>query len=181
MKDNLDNIFKNLENQFDIEEPDFGHFNRFEEKLNANEGKKTAKSNRTFLYYISIAASITLIFGIWIGASFSHKGMELANVSKEMEETQSYFIATIHKELETVEKERNNDTNIIINDALEQIKILETQYQKLTVELKESNGDKRVIYAMISNFQQRIDILQNLLDQIKEVKQLKKQNNEIYA
>ena len=34
MKDNLDNIFKNLEGEFDIEEPTIGHFNRFEAKLN---------------------------------------------------------------------------------------------------------------------------------------------------
>ena len=178
MKDNLENIFKNLKNQFDIEEPSIGHFNRFEAKLNKTV---TPKKNYKLFSYVAVAASIVLLFGVWLGSSFSNSGMELATVSPEMEETQSYFISIIKNELTTIENERNNDTEQLINDALLQINKLENQYSKLTLELKESTEDKRIIYAMISNFQQRIDILQNLLFQIENVKQLKTQNNEKYV
>lgn len=180
MKDNLKHIFNELEGQFDIEEPTIGHFNRFEKKLNSNN----VKPRSTFKLFskIAVAASIILLVGIWIGQSFnSNSGMELAQVSSEMEETQSYFVTTIQKELATIENERTTDTEELINDALEQLKILETQYKKLSVELKESTEDKRIIYAMISNFQKRIDLLQSLLQQIENVKQLKSQNNEIYV
>ena len=177
MNDNLNDIFKKFENKFDIEEPTIGHFNRFEDKLNANK----SKNKFYFLPYIAVAASIILIFGVWLGASFSTNGMELATISSEMEDTQNYFITTIEKELEAIEKERNKDTEQLISDALDQLNKLETQYQNLTLELKESNEDKRVIYAMISNFQQRIDVLQDLLIQIENIKQLKKQNNEEYV
>lgn len=178
MNDNLDNIFKKFENQFDLNEPPTGHFDRFDAKLN-----RTSTSTKLFslLPYIAIAASIVLLFGVWLGASFSNSGMELASISSEMEETQNYFIASIEKELETIEKERNKDTEHLINDAFEQLKKLETQYHELTLELKESTEDKRIIYAMISNFQQRVDVLQNLLLHIDNVKQLKKQNNEKYV
>tara|TARA_B100000508_G_C11440736_1_gene268642 strand:- start:341 stop:874 length:534 start_codon:yes stop_codon:yes gene_type:complete len=177
MNDNLNDIFKRLENKFDIEEPTIGHFNRFEDKLNANK----TKNKFYFLPYIAVAASIILIFGVWLGASFSTNGMELATISSEMEDTQNYFITTIEKELEAIEKERNKDTEQLISDALDQLNKLETQYQNLTLELKESSEDKRIIYAMISNFQQRIDVLQDLLIQIENIKQLKKQNNEEYV
>jgi len=180
MKDNLDNIFKNLEGEFDIEEPTIGHFNRFEAKLNQTKTSKP-KNNFKFYSFISVAASIVLIFGIWLGASFSNKGMELANVSTEMAETQSYFVSTIQKELSLIEDQRNSTTEQLINDALDQLKTLEKQYNLLTLELKESTEDKRIIYAMISNFQQRIDILQSVLNQIEEVKQLKTQENENYV
>ena len=178
MKDNLENIFKNFKNQFDIEEPSIGHFNRFEAKLN-----KTATPKKSFklFSYVAVAASIVLLFGVWLGSSFSNPGMELATVSPEMEETQSYFVSIIKNELTTIENERNNDTEQLINDALLQINKLENQYNTLTLELKESSEDKRIIYAMISNFQQRIDILQSLLIQIENVKQLKTQNNEKYV
>ena len=178
MKDNLDNIFKKLKNQFDIDEPIIGHFNRFEAKL--NQSKQSNKKFKLFSY-VAVAASIVLLFGVWLGASFSNTGMELASISSEMEETQSYFLATIEHELSTIEGERNSNTEQLINDALEQLEILEIQYNTLTLELKESTEDKRIIYAMISNFQQRIDILQNLLQQIETVKQLKTQNNEKYV
>jgi len=178
MKNNIEDIFKNLESQFDIEEPTIGHFNRFESKL--NKTKIPQRKNRIFSY-VAIAASIVLIFGIWVGQSFSNKGMELANISTEMGETQSYFVSVIEKELETIENERNNYNEQIINDALTQLKKLEIQYKSLTFELKESTEDKRIIFAMISNFQQRIDILQNLLIQIDLIKQSKPQKNETYV
>jgi len=107
--------------------------------------------------------------------------MDLAAISPKMEETQSYFLATIQKELETIKKERNSDTEQVINDALIQLTKLEKEYYALTFELKESTEDKRIIYAMISNFQQRIAILQSLMIQIENVKQLKIQKNEKYV
>jgi hypothetical protein len=178
MQDNLEKIFKELENQFDVEEPNIGHFKRFEKKLN-----KGTKPNILLKLWplIAFAASIILIFGIWVGASFSKSGMELASISPEMGETQNFFVATIENELTLIEKERNPDTEQLISDGLQQLNKLEKQYQLLTLELKESTTDKRIIYAMISNFQQRIEVLQNLLIQIEDVKQLKTQNNEKYS
>lgn len=180
MKDNLDIKFKELENQFDLEEPTIGHFNRFEAKLNKTKSNSRSKIFK-FISAISIAASIILFVGIWIGSEYSNKGMELAGISTEMQETQSYFVNTIHKELESIEKERNSTNEKVINDGLIQLKKLETQYTALTLELKESDGDKRIIYAMISNFQQRIDVLQSVLIQIENVKQLKSETDEKYV
>ncbi|MEX1382743.1 hypothetical protein [Lutibacter sp.] len=179
MKDNLDNIFKKLEGKFDIEEPTVGHFNRFEAKLNQTK-TTNRKNNFKFYSFLAVAASVVLLFGIWLGSSFSNKGMELANVSTEMAETQTYFVSTIQKELSLIEDQRNSTTEQLINDALDQLKKLEQQYNLLTLELKESTEDKRIIYAMITNFQQRKDILQSVLNQIEEVKQLKTQENENY-
>ncbi|REE82017.1 hypothetical protein BX611_1560 [Lutibacter oceani] len=177
MKDNLDKIFKNLEGSFDIEEPTIGHFNRFEAKLNKTVAAPPKKGTNLFTF-IAIAASIVLFFGIWIGSSFSNSGMELAAISPEMQETESYFVTVIEKELQIIEKERNPETEQLIKDALNQIKKLEKEYQVLTLELKESTEDQRIIYAMISNFQQRVDVLQSLLIQIEDFKELKTQNNE---
>lgn len=178
MKDNLENIFKEFENQFDIKEPTIGHFNRFESKLNNSIPRK--KSYKLFSY-VAVAASIILVVGIWLGSSFSNSGMQLASISPKMEETQSYFVSIIEKELETIENERDENTEQLINDSLKQLNKLETQYTILTLELKESSEDKRIIFAMISNFQQRIDVLQNLLTQINSIKQLKIENHEKYV
>lgn len=179
MKDNLQHICNNLENKFDIEEPNSGHFERFEKKLKDQKKPSIIKKNRS-LFLLPIAASILLFIGIWIGKNYSNNGLELASISPKMEETQSYFVSTIQKELENVALERNSDTEQLINDALLQLNKLETQYTQLTLELKESAEDQRIIYAMISNFQQRIELLQRLLAQIEDVKQFKKQQNEKY-
>ena len=160
----------------------FKRFNILKWKNKLNQPKnKPVKNNFNLYAIIAVAASVLLLFGVWIGTSFSKQGMELAKVSTEMEETQSYFTTSIKKELSLIENERNSTTEQLINDALKQIKKLEQQYKLLTIELKESSEDKRIIYAMISNFQQRIEVLQNVLAQIEEVKQLKTQDNENYV
>lgn len=179
MQSELEKIFENQQGKFDTFEPDSGHFERFKNRI---ETKKAKKRSTTLMFAkIAVAASIALLVGIWMGSEYTSKGLELAEVSTEMQETQSYFVATIQKQLAQVELERNSDTEQLINDALERIKTLETKYELLTLELKESGEDRRIIYAMISNFQSRIDILQSLLERIESVKELKKQHDENYV
>jgi hypothetical protein len=177
MKDNLDTVFKNLANKFDIEEPPIGHFNRFEAKLN---NQKSGKNRYKIITTIVAAASVILFIGIWIGNQQAQKGLQLASVSAEMQESQNYFVSVIQKELHVIENERNKDTEQLISDGLNQLHKLEQQYNILTFELKENAEDKRIIYAMILNFQQRIEVLQSLLQQIENVKQLKTPDNENY-
>lgn len=175
MKDNLEQKFKELENQFDIEEPTIGHFNRFEAKLaRATEEKQTIKWNHKTWKWLSVAAAIVLTFGLWFTTtSISSEGMQLAEVSPEMEETQSFFITTINKELAEIKKQKNTENAAIIDNAFQHLNELETAYKKLTIDLKETADDKRIIYAMIYNFQQRIEILKTLLEQLEDIKELK--------
>lgn len=179
MQSELEKIFEQNREKFDTLEPTSGHFNRFKDRLNTAPAKR--KSVSVLFTKIAIAASIALLVGIWVGSQYASPGLELAAVSTEMEETQNYFLATIEKELTLIEGERSIETEHIINDALERNKVLEKKYELLTIELKESSEDRRIIYAMISNFQSRIDILQSLLERIESVKELKKQNDENYV
>lgn len=177
-KDKLEDRFLELKGQFDIEEPEMGHFSRFEEKL----GKQTfvkPKWNPNTWKWLAVAASIALVFSIGLG-NFQQEpnGLELAGVSPEMQETQSFFVATIQQELKQIDLKRNEDNTQVIDDALEQIKLLEKDYQQLTIDLKTNNKDNRIIYAMIANFQQRIDVLQFLLKQLDEIEHLKTTKNE---
>ena len=64
----------------------------------------------------------------------------------------------------------------IVVDALFQIELLGQEYEQLKLELEASGDDKRIINAMISNFQNRIELLQNVLEQIDNVKQNSEQN-----
>ena len=79
-----------------------------------------------------------------------------------------------------IEFEKTDDNKKIIDDSFLRLSQLEEQYSKLMIELKQSHEDKRVIFAMISNYQQRIEILQNLMNQLENIKQLKTTNYESY-
>ncbi|MCB0472016.1 MAG: hypothetical protein KDC69_02690 [Flavobacteriaceae bacterium] len=172
MNDNLEKRFAELKGQFDIEEPLMGHFDRFETRLNKRDIEKPKSRRHTWLW-MAAAASVALLIGIAIGNYNQKQGLDLADVSPQMKETQNFFVSTIQTEMEQIALKRNNDNAKIIDDSFEQLRILEENYKQLTFELQKSNEDNRVIYAMISNFQQRIDVLQNLLQQLNELQNIK--------
>jgi len=180
-KNNLESLFENLKNEFDIENPSSGHKDRFLAKLKGQDSKvvelETKKSN-FWKPLMAVAASVILGVSIFMTLQQEPKVKDLASISPELSETQDFFTAAIASELATLDSERTPETESIIKDALNRIDLLEKEYAKLRVDLTESGDDKRVIYAMISNFQNRIDLLQNVLKQIEEVKQLNKNNNE---
>lgn len=171
MKNNFEHIFKK---NFDTSEPTIGHFERFEKILTASKAiEKPIKHIPKTWSWLIVAASITLIFGFWLGQNSTNDRLELADVSPKMEETQNYFTSLIRVEIEKINTQKSEENRQLIKDAFQRINTLETQYSKLTLALKESNEDQRVIFAMISNFQQRIEVLQNLLVQLSTLKQYK--------
>ncbi len=181
MKNDIINaLFDDLKGEFDINEPKKDHQIRFLEKLNANAYVSQNKTTSRFNWkaVLAIAASLVIGFSLFITLQNQSEPADLASVSPELSEAQDFFTVTISNELKKINKERSPLTKAIIDDALAQIKILEKEYQKLKTDLTESGSDQRVIYAMISNFQSRIDILNTVLEQIEAVKQLKTNTNE---
>ncbi|MBC2846832.1 hypothetical protein [Winogradskyella flava] len=175
-KDTLENLFENLKGEFDINDPNDGHQDRFLDKLKAKNmvSAETKKSKRfSWKPYLAIAASLVICLSVFITNQSEPEIMDLASVSPELSETQDFFTATIEAELKQLNNERSPLTEQIITDALEQIHLLEEDYQNLKTDLNEIGKDQRVIYAMISNFQSRIDILNTVLEQIEIIKELK--------
>lgn len=166
MKRDIEQRVLELREEFDFAEPNVGHFERFQAKL--NDEKKTKPNHKTSWLWLSVAAMVLLAFGFMLGNLNTQKGIQLADVSPKMQETQNFYLASIQQEIELVKAKQIPENQKIIEDSFEQLTVLETKYEELTLELKESNEDKRVIFAMISNFQTRIEVLQNLLQQLEE-------------
>jgi hypothetical protein len=175
--DNIESLFKDLEGAFDMEAAKDGHGQRFLEKLEAKRSNKIV-AMRSWFKPLAIAASIVLIASLGFVQFNAWQEQELAEVAPEMQETQTYFTSLINEELTKLRLEENPDTKIIIQDALSQITILEKDYAKLKSTLLQNGSDKRVIFAMISNLQNQAELLENVLLQIEEVKQLKNLQNE---
>ena len=178
----LKDLFDGLD--FDIAEPSAQHEERFREKLRKQQPqKRKASHNGVITMWIpglAIAASFVLAFLLFQG-QFSNpfsQQQELANVSPEMKQTQDFYSSAIKKELAALEDKKSPETEVIISDALTQMEILESDYQKLEKDLGKSGQDKRVIYAMISNFQKRIDLLQTVLEKVETINTLNNTNHE---
>lgn len=177
-KDAIDKLFGDLEGSFDVHETPNGHQKRFLDRL--NEAEKPSEKKLGWWKPLSIAASIALL--IAVGSTFlktTPSEKDLASVSPEMMQTQSFFTTTINEELQKLKNVTEPETQQMVKDALKQIDILEKEYKTLKTDLAISGNDKRVIYAMISNFQSRITLLQQVLEKIEEIKTLKAYRNEI--
>ena len=166
MEDKLHNFFS--ENEFDFHEPHSGHIQRFEKRLQSAQSLK-----RTSWQWMSVAASIVLILGFYLGYNAKPNG-SLGSVSNKMEEVETYFVNTINFEIKELEKSRTLNTEKVIEQALERIDKLEDDYKAFMEELIRNGEQKRIIHEMIQNYQRRLDILHNTLNQID---QIKNQNN----
>lgn len=175
MDDKLHTFF--AENSFDIQEPHTGHKTRFLRKL------EHPKKEKYFSWkWMSIAASVVLLIGFYLGSSHQKNQYDLADVSPKMAEAQSFFISTINRELKEIEKYRNVETESVIEDSLDEIEELEDNYKNFKQELKVNGNERHAIQAMITNYQQRLEVLERLLIQLellKNPKKLNTQNDEI--
>tara|TARA_B100000809_G_scaffold263853_1_gene318108 strand:+ start:589 stop:1161 length:573 start_codon:yes stop_codon:yes gene_type:complete len=182
-KDTIKKLFNTLEGNFDVDLPNTGHENRFLEKLKQQNNIIEDSRSKKINYWkplLAVAASIVLCFSIFsiMQQQQSNKLNDLASVSPELSQTQSFFRTAIAQEIASLEAERSPETEEMVNDALKELKTLEAEYQTLKIDLNQSGNDKRVIYAMIANFQNRIDVLQTVLEHIEEVKNFKLNQNE---
>lgn len=180
-KDLLDNLFEDLKGQFDTEVPQQGHEERFISKLNRQTNSQANTNKAQSINWkplLAIAASVIICLSIFVTIPNDPELLDLASVSPEMSSTQDFFITTIDNELKKLNEERSPLTEKIIEDAMLQLKLLEDDYNQLKIDLTESNEDQRVIYAMITNFQSRIEILNTVLEQIENVKTLKSNTDE---
>ncbi len=172
---NLNDLFKSFEGQWDTHEPEAGHQRRFLDRLDEKKKKKSLP----LTLVLPIAAAILILFGIFtIYKPGNTTGSEMAKVSPKVEETQMYFAAVIEKELAKVQKEKSPETEMLVRDALNQMKVLEEDYNKLTKELIEKGESKQLMHAMITNLQTRISFLEEVLTRIENIKKLKENYNE---
>ena len=173
MEDKLNTFFS--DNNFDLQEPQAGHLERFERKLNRSSNKKKYSWK-----WLSVAASIVLLIGFYLGSLQQPKTFDLADVSPKMEEVQNYFIRTINQELKTIEKNRSLNTETVIESALNELEELEESYALFVKELNKNRNQAKIINAMIKNYQQRLQILENVLQQIEQIKNPKIIDNETF-
>jgi len=175
----IQEFFYQNKDELNIEKMNSGHNLRFLEKLQAT--KKPVKKN-PWLYY---AAAVVILC---ISTSFLFQTeqnntpiiVKTANstFSEEVANAQFHFEGIIKNELVKLELERNEDTQEIIENAFNQLKVLETEQQNLQEQLNISY-DKRVVKALINNFQYRIQLLENVMKQIEITKEIKTLENEI--
>ena len=176
----LENLFKNLDGQFDYEEPKMGHRERFLEKLNHSKGVVTMQKKKAIWWKpLSVAASIVLIavVGFQLFAERPSIEEQVVEIAPKVSETEFYFASLIEQQVQELKDSKSPETEKLVDDTLVQLGKLEADYKKLEKDLIDGGNSNIILNAMIINFQTRIDLLQEVLTNIEEIKNLKSQND----
>ena len=177
----IEELFKTLQGSFDTEEPAEGHQQRFLDKLsNANGVVRLAPKKRNWWRPLSIAASIILLFAVGASLYTNQPSVDeqLAKISPEASQTQFYFANLIEEQIKELENESTPETKILVDDTMAQLTKLEINYKKLEQDLIGGGNSKLILSAMITNFQTRIDLLQEVMDKIENIKTFKNYDDE---
>ncbi|WP_245871605.1 hypothetical protein [Sediminicola luteus] len=180
-KDNITQMFEDLREHFDTEATPAGHEMRFLDKLAQAQGTAvTQKPKRQLWKPLSIAASIAILVaaGLLFTMQPQSTDEQLAETAPEVSNTKNYYAGLIEREIAKLETEATPETRQVIDDALAQLENLEKDYEKLEQDLLDEGNPKLLLSAMITNFQTRIDLLENVMEQIEEIKMYNKLNDE---
>lgn len=170
----IEEIIKKGRSGFDDREPSDGHFERFSFKLATRLHAGGAK--RSIIPYLLKAAVVTLLVTLSSLWTFDHfvrpnlkTRMTLSEVSPEYREVERYYVQQVNfMENEFTSLDLSNPEQ---KDALmKEMASMDSVYVELQKELRANPSDQRIIDAMITHYQTKIEVMSYILTQLKEIK-----------
>ena len=160
MAQDIRELFKNDEKAAKVRMPE-GHQNRFLEKLDQelpqNEDRVSSWS------WMQIAATLVVLLGLSFGALKYFQTPEtsintaqkvattktLGDVSPDLKKVEDYYMANINLELSKVKLTPENKE--LFDGYLQRLEELNSEYNKLSLELTDKGPDELTINALINN------------------------------
>lgn len=169
---NIEDIIKRNKDIFDNAEPADGHFERFSMMLQSRFGTSTRKIS--IVPYLLRAAVVTLLVtlsSLWVWDNFirsENEGMTLGDVSPQYREVENYYIHQVNQmEGELLDASKFSPEQ---KQTLEtEMENMDSVYVSLQKELKANPNDQRIINAMIEHYQTKVDVMNFIIDQLRNV------------
>lgn len=180
MKNNWKSFFEKNKTEFQLEFPiPVGHEKRFLQKLNKHK-KKSKKSFGTWKVAAVLIPMLMIVSYWFINNSTQNNvtNFSLEDFSPELGEAENYFAFVIREKVEEVKSLQTPENAQLIEHSLLEINNLQTQYNQLLLDLKESGGNPQVIKSIMMNLQLQIKVLETVLNQIEFQQELKHTPNE---
>ena len=177
----IEQIFENLNGSFDVNEPAEGHRERFIAKMNSGQQTIASRPVRSEWWRaLSVAASIAVICVLAMILTNPEPSVEsqVSQIAPEASQTQLYFAGLIEEQIRELEAVKSPKTETLVADTMAQLRILEEDYNELETELLEGGNSNLILKAMVTNFQTRIDLLEEVLAYVETINNLNTTNDE---
>jgi len=170
---NLEDFIRNNKDSFNSFELSEHHFEHFQQKLS-----KQKRNTINTKHWLSIAAGFAFLIMLTVFVRYQYIKTEnavnaitvvsLSDISPKYKEVENFYKAGLDQKINEFQKldcKIDQEQKKMVNLELEQ---LDEVYFSLQKELKVNLNDKRIINAMINNYQNRIQFLELVIGQIKE-------------
>ncbi|MFN2379743.1 MAG: hypothetical protein ABR519_05960 [Bacteroidales bacterium] len=181
----IDEYIRENRDHFDGTEPPAGHFKRFQARLEA-QAVILPQRVRVLPYLLRAAAVAILVTlsSLWTWEHVLSPGagkMTLSDVSPEYRQVETYYVQQVNlMEEEIMEIPMGNDP-VQKEMLIEELKNMDAAYSELQTDLNANPQDERVINAMIEHYQRKVEVMNYILSQLKQVSnnnQLNETNDE---
>lgn len=168
MSDKLEKYIKENKNELDHLEPPVGLWNKIEKG-----SKPRQKFNPNHMWKAAAIIFFVITIGLWLNRPKPQEiTAENQNISEELLQVEQYYTSLINEKIEVI---TNNEvlSAEVERGFLQDVEKLDSAYQQLKFSLQDTPNDK-IKDAMIVNLQMRIELLNQQLEILENIKNVKK-------
>jgi hypothetical protein len=177
MSDLEKHIIENRD-RMDTAEPSSGHLKRFRKGLRQQEQRPVRKIN--FRHALQIAASLAIILTSGIVIVKTGKGgnkIAVHPVVEEFQETTSFYARQVNErydDIAAIPFDSEKEQEILLSELSE----MDEYYKELLQELDANPGDERVMNALIQHYRIKLQVLDQIIEQLSQFKNPNTEENE---
>jgi hypothetical protein len=173
---NLEEIVLRNRESFDDQEPKDDHFEKFQSRL---KKQSTITIKLSFSNFMKAAAVVALIVtgSIWIYISQEKSQVAYNGYTQEIKEVEFYYTNLVDDRMTEI-NEYSKDPELKNELLNKEFREIDSLYTVLQNELKSAPGDERIINAIIQHYQVKVEILNEILNDLQSIKPDKTRNHE---
>lgn len=159
----------------DAEKPREGHEDRFRQKLGYEPARRI-----NFRHVLQVAASIAVILAsalVLIRTNKSGDKVAINEIPASVLEADQYYTTQVDQRVDQIRAftfDNVNEKDIL----LEELEEMNTYQQQLMNDLEANPDDERVINAMIKHYQLKLDVMDQIIYQLNQLKTETDKDNE---
>lgn len=161
--------------KFDSQEPSAGHMERFEQKLHKQSSRslfsRIPYALKAAVVLLLVALSSILIYEQAQVYYANQRVLSLQDISEEFGEAEFYYTSLINNKYQEINRLNIDDPKrkemLII-----ELEDMDKLFHSLQKDFQSNPNDQRVINAMISHYQLKLDIMSQIITQLEEVNQV---------
>jgi len=172
---NLEKYIREHRLLFDSDQPPSGHFDRFRERLDQKPVRKIR-----IRHAIQVAASVAIIMASgFVVIKVNRNGHKVAEteIPAAVLEADRYYVSQADARYDRIKDfsfENQEEKTLLLNE----LEDLDTHHQQLMNDLKANPEDERVINALIRHYQLKLEVMDQIIHQLEQLKINKSKNHE---